>query len=224
MNGTQVCSGLSGASGLFMCNYQAIQQGTYEWNATTTGSNSTSLKGYFALGLMESINLLGGWILVSLPIVPANTQLSKVLAGQIVSKDFTVVWSYENGRWLSAMLSNGKLSGPLTTMQDGLGYWVYMAHSDTLYVTGSVIPPAAPPPAYPLSAGWNLIGFKPQPDPTASETVTTYLRSISASYDSSNVWVYDNTSQSWIRAGSSYALQPGQAMWILVSSSLVLQP
>lgn len=222
VNGTKICDGLSNGQGLVGCDYQVVHQGKYYWNATAKSNPPIPVVfGFFTVGLVAQVQLVGGWNLISLPIVPASTQLSKILAGQIATNDFTVVWSYQNSKWLSAMLSNGKLSGPLTTMQDGLGYWVYMAHPDTLYVTGSVIPPAASPPTYSLPAGWNLIGFKPQPDPTSSETVIAYLTSISGNYDVDNVWVYNG---SWVRATGSTSLTPGEGMWVLMTSPATLKP
>lgn len=107
----------------------------------------------------------------------------------------------------------------------GLGYWIYMTRSDTLYVTGYVIPPASTPPTYTLTAGWNMLGFKPQPI-VQNETVGQYLVSINGKYDMSNVWIYDNFAGKWIRASSSDWLLPGQAMWIFVTAtgSITLKP
>ena len=155
--------------------------------------------------------------------MPFSTKIGNVLSGLIAAKDFTVVWAYQGGKWSFAALSKGKLSGPLTTMQDGVGYWIYMTKADTLNVGGYVIPPAGSPPTYSLSPGWSLIGFKPQPT-LASETVGTYLTSITGDYNTNSVWLYDNTSQSWIRADSPYLVQPGQAMWVLMTASATLRP
>ena len=83
--------------------------------------------------------------------------------------------------------------------------------------------PPATPPSYSLSAGWKLVGFKPEPT-VAPEQVGQYLASISGSYDQNNVWVYDNTSGAWIRADSNYMLQPGEAMWILMTAPATLRP
>ena len=191
----------------------------------SVGSNSSFTPGLDPSGVVTpdgyGIKLSAGWNLVSLPLVPLNTKISNVLSGLIAAKDFTIVWAYQGGKWSSASLSNGKLSGPLTTMQDGVGYWIYMTKADTLNVNGYVIPPAGSPPSYSLLAGWNLIGFKPQPT-VAPEPVNTYLTSISGNYNS--VWLYDNTSQSWIRANSPYMVEPGQAMWVLMTASATLRP
>ena len=187
----------------------------------SVGSNSSFTPGLAPSGVVTpdsyGIKLSAGWNLISLPVVPLSTKIGNVLSGLIIANDFTVVWAYQGGKWNSASLSKGKLSGPLTTMQDGVGYWIYMTKADTLNVGGYVISPAGSPPTYSLSAGWNLVGFKPQPT-LASETVGTYLTSITGDYNTNNVWLYDNTSQSWIRADSPYMVQPGQAMWVFVTS------
>jgi subtilase family serine protease len=166
------------------------------------------------------ISLVQGWNLISMPVVPQNTAIKTVLGALITANDFTSISSYQAGKWVSATLSKGSLSGPLTTVQDGHGYWIYMTSPDTLYVNGYVIPPASLPPSYSLTAGWNLVGFKPQPT-IQDETVAQYLTSISGSYDPNNVWVYDNTSGAWTR-GTSTTLTPGQAMWVLMTSPATL--
>ncbi|MGA8858048.1 MAG: SBBP repeat-containing protein [Candidatus Bathyarchaeia archaeon] len=175
--------------------------------------------------ITSEVSLVQGWNLISLPIVSANTAIGTVLASQIAAGDFSIVWSYQGGAWKSATLNptTHTLSGTLTTMQDGAGYWILMTRADNLFVVGNVFgPPPALPPSYPLSAGWNLVGFKPEPDPRATtETVSVYLTSISGDYDASNVWVYTG---SWVRATSTTMLTPGEAMWILMTTPATLRP
>jgi DNA-binding beta-propeller fold protein YncE len=172
---------------------------------------------------LVSLSLVAGWNLISLPIIPVNERISYVLAGLIAANNFTTIWAYQSGKWSEAVLSGGNLAGPLTTMQDGLGYWIYSTRPSTLCVMGWVIPPSSAPPTYTLVQGWNLVGYKPEPSVT-NETLGTYLSSISGKYDANNVWVYDDTGQSWVRASSSYMLQPGQAMWIMITGLSTLRP
>jgi hypothetical protein len=75
-------------------------------------------------------------------------------------------------------------------MIDGYGYWIYMRRADTLHVAAYVIFPGSLPPSYSLGAGWNLVGFKPQPT-TTTKTVSAYLASIDTRYDHNNVWVFN---------------------------------
>jgi hypothetical protein len=107
-------------------------------------------------------------------------------------------------------------------MTDGNGYWIYMRKPDTLYVSGTIIAPGSAPPTYSLIAGWNLVGYKPQPDVT-TKTVHDYLSSIDTKYDESNVWVYNNVDGTWSR-GVLTTLHPGDAMWIYMNSAATLNP
>ena len=108
-------------------------------------------------------------------------------------------------------------------MVDGFGYWIYVIHPSTLNVLGYVIAPASTPPSYSLSAGWNMLGFKPQPTLT-SETVGTYLSSISGKYDANAVWIYDNPTGSWIRADGSTPIPVGEALWVYMTTPASLRP
>jgi hypothetical protein len=167
-----------------------------------------------------SIMLEAGWNLMSPPIVPDDTNIATILT-PIRSKVVTV-WSYSaaSKTWI---FFKPPAAGSLKTLQDGVGYWVFMTAPAVLNVTGSVIPAAQSPPSYPLVAGWNLVGFKPEPT-MRNETVSQYLTSISGSYDQNNVWIYENTNDNWIRANGSTWLVPGQAMWILMTTSATLKP
>jgi hypothetical protein len=102
-------------------------------------------------------------------------------------------------------------------MVDGNGYWILMTAPDTLLVGGTVIPPGASPSTYPLLAGWNLVGFKPQPT-LGNETASQFLISLGSSYDMNHVWVWDNYAGAWIKADPSTWLVPGQALWVYVTS------
>lgn len=181
------------------------------------------------------ISLGLGWNLISLPLVPANTPINTVLGALAIANEAQSVFSYQGGTWKFALLSSGHLVGSLTTVQDGLGYWIYMNKADTLWVNGYVVgPPPALPPSYSLNVGWNLMGFKPQPDPTASENVTFYLQSLGTKYDNNAVWTYDNPTATWTRATCGYApaglpactemLNPGQGFWVYMTSAATLHP
>ena len=226
---TPVCPVTNATStGLYSCAYQVQGAGTYEVNVTATlpseGASLQSENYYFsARPVVYQIPLVQGWNLVSTPIVPAGTSLSTVLGSQIAGGNLTVIWSYQGGKWLDATLSRGKLTGTLTTFQDGYGYWIYMTKPDNLFVVGSTVPaPPATPPSYSLNAGWNLIGFKPPANSSQAETVGQYLSSISGDYKV--IEVYNNTAQQWVLATANVMLYPGQGMWIYVTSSTVLVP
>lgn len=167
-----------------------------------------------------NVPLTAGWNLISFPVIPDNEDITEVL--KPVSSKVGVVWSY-SAATKSWLFFKPSASGTLKTMQDGVGYWIFMTASTVLNVTGSVIPAAQLPPSYSLVAGWNLIGFKPQPT-VGAEIVSQYLTTITGSFDTNNVWVYDDARGTWIRAQGSTQLQPGQAMWILMIAPVTLRP
>jgi len=160
--------------------------------------------------------------LISIPVIPDNNAIKTVLSPLIAANEVSIVWSYTGTprAWKSFAPPS---TGSLTTMSDGDAYWIYMKAADTLFVNGTVIPPAAVPHTYPLVAGWNLVGFKPQPTIT-NMTVGDYLLSITGSYDTNSVWIYNNPDGLWTRANSSTLIHVGDAMWILVTTPATLRP
>lgn len=117
--------------------------------------------------------LRAGWNLMSLALIPDDSAIGVVLSD--ISGNVEIVWSWYRGRWYSW---SPVVGGTLTTMRDGLGYWVDMAAADDLTIYGrEMLPPPSVPPVYAFGAGWNLIGFK------SVEAMTTleYLRNLSES-------------------------------------------
>ena len=161
-----------------------------------------------------NIDLLEGWNLISLPLIPDDSDIETVLGDVTVES----VWFYEptyltdgidnneDGTideaveaWLS--YSPGDPSD-LSEMRDGLGYWVSMAAPATLSVSGITMPePPTVPPTYPVVAGWNLIGFKS----TGPNTVVLYLTNTFPTV----VWQYQNAMYS-----TPVDMYPGQGYWV----------
>ncbi len=173
----------------------------------------------YSIGLLyaSEIPVVAGWNLISLPVVPNNNNLKTILAPQIATGHLTIVWSYLTATksWISFTPPS---TGTLTTLVDGKAYWVRMTTADTIIVGGTVIPPAVGPPSYVLPQGWNLLGFKPQPN-IENETVSFYLSSISSGYDPNSVYIYNNLSGAWTKANGNTLLLPGQGLWIYVTSA-----
>ncbi len=195
--------------------------GSYQMSVTATDEPSRTTILTVGVALLR-IPLKVGWNLISIPVIPDNNAIKTVLSPLIAANEVSIVWSYTGTprAWKSFAPPS---TGSLTTMSDGDAYWIYMKAADTLFVNGTVIPPAAVPHTYPLVAGWNLVGFKPQPTIT-NMTVGDYLLSITGSYDTNSVWIYNNPDGLWTRANSSTLIHVGDAMWILVTTPATLRP
>ena len=172
----------------------------------------------FGDSVLASVSLVAGWNLISLPIMPLSTAVAKVLAGLIAAGNLTIVWSYQGGAWKSFTPPS---TGTLTTMVDGLGYWLYIASPSTLNLLGYTVTPGLAPPTYSLAKGWNLAGFKPI-SPSHNETVGVYLTSISGDY--AIIMIYNNTDVSWTKGRTNTWLVPGQAFWIYMNTAVTLIP
>jgi hypothetical protein len=176
---------------------------------------------------LMKVPLRQGWNLISLPLVPDEPTITKVLKSQIDANTPGSVWAYI-GTPKAWKFFTPPRTGTLTTMNDGVGYWVYMKADDDLYMKGTVLQPGALPPSYPLVTGWNLIGFKSQPNANETKTVGAYLSSIDGKYDNRSVWIYNNTAGAWVRAdvnpSTGTVLHPGDVMWVYVNSAATFNP
>lgn len=153
------------------------------------------------------IELDAGYNLVSLPLIADDESIEAVLADVLENLD--VVWAYDacTGEWTNYATTGP--AGELTVMKDGPGYWIVMNDSDTMVVTGYVLPlPPELPPSYDVCPGWNLIGFKSVHPRLASD----YLKAIDGKY--TVIYCYVNGTF-YIVLPNEY-LQPGLGYWIAV--------
>ncbi|MCX7722033.1 MAG: carboxypeptidase-like regulatory domain-containing protein [Verrucomicrobiae bacterium] len=98
-----------------------------------------------------------GWNLISLPLQPTNTSITRVLAP--IAGKFEAVWTYVDGRWQGYNPSVPGLND-LKTMVAGRAYWIRMREPAVLRVTG--LPPVNAVNSYAgqqLQPGWNLLGY-----------------------------------------------------------------
>jgi hypothetical protein len=156
--------------------------------------------------------LRAGWNLISLPLIPGNTTTEAVLSslpGGSVNK----VWGYSATTGWSGRVPG--VSGNLTQMTDGWGYWIYMNSAQTLTITGTElpVPPSAGgqppvPPSYDVVPGWNLIGFKS----TTAKPEGVYLAAIAGVYTK----VYGFSQGLYFTVVSGDNLQPGMGYWIAI--------
>ncbi|MFC1911400.1 hypothetical protein ACFLXM_01840 [Chloroflexota bacterium] len=155
------------------------------------------------------------WNLISLPLVPFDTDIDAILAAlpaaglaQLVS-----IWNYDGctGEWF--VYGNGQDS--LTDLEDGKGYWVRMTYpmagTYDLWVWGTEKPmPPAAPAEYAVCEGWNMFGFTS----LSAMTAATYLWNWGAPDPVIYEWTAgDWTAQGWAMVAMGANLNPGQGYW-----------
>lgn len=154
--------------------------------------------------------LYPGWNLISLPLIPVNSNIGSVMAA--VSENISYVWYYDttNGwqSWTPGAPSD------LTIMRDGKAYWVKTnqptgaTHNTTLSVYGRVGPePPDVMPTYTVASGWNMVGFKS----LAPQTASVYLAPLTPT----SIYLYDNGGGTgYQRVLTSANLSTGMGYWV----------
>lgn len=157
-----------------------------------------------------TIHLHKGWNLISIPLIPADPAIEKVLAP--ISGSFNTLWAYKNEVWMmyDPLMP---LFSDLKTLEPGLGYLIDMKKEAHIDIKG--IPGAA---TIALKAGWNLVSF----NSLAAQGVPYTCASIYGNYV---VWSLGGDG-SWTAFSSDKPmfsdlefLDPGQGYWISVQQN-----
>jgi len=166
-------------------------------------------------------NLLAGWNLISLPLIPDDPAieifLSELIANESVIQ--VVAWPFE-GDTIHEKRWNGAALQDVTEIVDGVGYWVEMSKPDVLTFTGDYLPePPAAPPSYIVHAGWNLIGFLSMDDVEAE----VYLGEAGQG-NMRAMYGFDESTGYYEPITLDDDLDPGNGYWLAISVDATIYP
>jgi len=183
------------------------------------GSNNRIYSNYREIDPL--IPLAAGWNLISLPLIPDDTDIDAVISNDnLASGDTTnlvMIYNYNTTaeKWL---WWNGTPESTLNTMEDGKAYWIFATVADTLTIHGTQA--GHPGPDYPVLAGWNMIGFTS----TSAMELETYLTSEDGNYSLVYCWV-DGDWLVWTVAASTLTdMQPGYGYWLSMNTTGTITP
>ena len=141
-------------------NYTVALRVSDDWDYSEVVTTTVTVYEY-------GIELEAGQNLISIPLVPENTEVEAVLNG-VNLESVEAVWAYkynpetQQNEWYfypGADAPEGV--GNLDEMVPGYGYYVYMEESDTLFNNGEKFYQQGTsefPPQVDLTTGWNLVG------------------------------------------------------------------
>jgi len=174
----------------------------------------TVSQGVFA---QRPIDLVTGWNLISLPLIPLDSAINAVVAG--ILDNVISVWHYDAAakRWYS--FAPGA-SSDLTSMRDGKAYWINMKAAQNLTLAGreNAVPPALPP-TYDVVVGWNMVGFK---STATNVTAEDYLTGT----DPVRIYGFENGAWFFI-PGPPYnnpKMKPGLGYWVAFAEPGTIYP
>jgi hypothetical protein len=165
---------------------------------------------------VASITLIEGWNLISLPLIPLDSDIDVVLAG--IMDNVISVWHYDAAaqHWYS--FAPGA-SSDLSLMKDGKAYWINMEAAQTLNLAGTEMPKGTQlPPTYEVVIGWNMVGFKSTATNVTAEDYldgTEYVR----------IYWFENGA--WFTIpGPPYddPMKPGYGYWVAFTAPGTIYP
>lgn len=118
------------------------------------------------------LNLSRKWNLISLPLVPFDSDVDAMLASlhPAVAADIISIWNYDScsDTWYVKGQTNSFET--LTDIEDGKAYWIRSVYNlthaagaplGTWWIWGNAEPmPPDAPSAYAVCEGWNMVGFR----------------------------------------------------------------
>ncbi|MFA5158741.1 MAG: Ig-like domain-containing protein, partial [Patescibacteria group bacterium] len=168
---------------------------------------------------------VGGWNLISLPVVPNDKTTSVVLGA--ASQNIDAVWSFDptnpnadESGWLMYSPNDPEGTRNLDQMTTGYGYWVSVTANTNISGWGSLLT-AGPtvPPSRDLNSGWNLIGYYQIPGEDNS-TPANAFSSLGGNY--TGLWGFDNNGG--VFKSLIDTILPGDAFWISLPAAKTYSP
>jgi hypothetical protein len=184
------------------------------WAFNTEPAESTPPTPPTPLTASYNISLSAGWNLISLPLIPENSDINAIISsdnlasGDVSNIDIVYYYNTSSGSW---NYWKGQSGSTLLSMEDGNGYWVYTKTADVLTVHGSESTTSG----YALQTDWNMLGFTS----VEEQDYETYLASIGGSY--SILYGWDASTNSWYCPTLNQnggLLEPGHGYWVYMSA------
>jgi len=202
---------------------------------TVVASKCWDIKAYQHKDAVK-IDLFRKWNLISLPLVPLEDPnfIEDVLAAYSDPDMILAIYYYDQCADAWSVWGNGQSS--LDTLEDGKSYWVKVeySHTDPLLAPGTAVPglwvwgtpqpvPPNAPAAYPVCAGWNMVGLTGYDDGTYLPMTTDALYFWNLTLGQLYAW--DGANQAWDAvSGVLAANQVGEGYWISVAVDGMIYP
>jgi hypothetical protein len=158
------------------------------------------------------LNLAQGWNLISLPIVPVDSQVTGIFT-QDQLNNIDVIWDYNGGDWKFFSTNPSYADDPrrVTSMAMDVrkGYYVYCNQPMTVRLVGQGGSDAVALSDLP-GGSWNLVGFPS----TTTQDVSSLYSGADVVYELDNGWHWYTNNYDQCQQPLS-SLHPGYGYWVL---------
>lgn len=158
-----------------------------------------------------NIDLVVGWNLISIPVLPQDISREAVL--ESIDGKYDSVWAYNavTRKWFRYVIGAPEFLNDLDEIVPGMGFWIDMNQAGTLTINGIM-----PTTVIPLEIGWNLVGY----NSLETKALLDAMSSIDGKYVA--IWIYNAGTSSWMKYivnGPEFLndlefLEPAMGIWI----------
>ncbi len=152
-----------------------------------------------------------GWNLISIPLLPSDTRILKVLGS--IAGDFDCIQYYDatdtKNHWKHNQSSKPSLLNDFDNIDHTIGFWIHITNASgaLLQCQGS---PLTENQLITLYPGWNLVGYPSQ----INKNRTEGLNNITFGQDINAIWSFNATIQEWEEMEESDYFEIGRGYWI----------
>jgi len=187
---------------------------TQEYNYTNNLANKTLevVPGIF------TIELVGGWNLISIPLELSENNLISLL--QPIQGQYDAVQWYNstdtNDHWKHYHISKPSYLNDLKYIDQCKAIWLHITEpgGTTLTIIDNTI---KTPQTVSLHRGWNLVGYPS----LGNKNRTVALNNLTFDTHVDAIWTYNATSQKWGEIGPSDYFERGKGYWIHAKTNCV---
>ena len=198
-------------------------------NVTAEDDQDSKTFTYGTDGPSKNLNLGDGWNLMSLPLIPNDTNITAVLADLLATNkvDWVTTFVWQGGVLVEKKYDPDPYLPQLTTMTTGPGYWVKMFSDGILVNAGNYQPdPPQVPKSYQVYPGWNLIGYHTTDSDRlggAAVELQSYLGDTVAAQVRAAYW-YDNENSLYMIQALDDDMGVGLGYWVALDTGGTVYP
>jgi hypothetical protein len=177
-------------------------------NSFQSQNNGTGVMFITKFVIGNFIFLHEGWNLISVPLVPVDTNLYSVLSSISGNYDAVQWFDFNSGSWKHTHITKPSHLNTLQSIDHKMGFWIHITEPG-----GVLFEYLGNPPGFTgiisLKTGWNAVGYPASGNMQRDMALNT----LTFGLEVDSIWYYDSANQTWRAMGSSDYFVLGRGYW-----------